>query len=195
MRQILTWMAKGLLGIVPILVTVYALWWVVTGIEALLAPAVDAVFGEGDYPPGTGLLLAAAVLVGAGVLIDVYVGRWLLQGIERVVDRLPLVKSFYGAVRDLLRFAVPTQDTQDVRRVVGWEPLPGVWMMGLVTGPPVAGLEQVTDDGERWVSVYFPMSYQVGGYTLALRERDLTVLDVSVEDAARSLLTAGVMRR
>jgi uncharacterized membrane protein len=194
MKQLVTWMAKGLLAVVPILVTLYVLWWMVTGTEALLAPMVDAIFGKGDYLPGTGLVLVAAGLVAVGMLIDAYVGRWLLQLVERIVDQVPLVKTIYGAVRDLLHFAVPGQDGRAARRVVAWEARPDAWMIGFVTGPAPRAMGAVTAAGA-WVCVYFPMSYQIGGYTLTLPERDLQVLDLSVEEAMRSVLTAGVMRR
>lgn len=230
MKQILAWMAKGLLAILPITITLYALYWLVTTAEGLLAPLIRWVFGEGFYVPGSGLVLVAGLLVGTGILIDAYVGRWLLRVVETIVDRLPLVKTIYGAVEDLLRFVIPSQSKEQARKVVAWEARENAWMVGFVTGAPfvhldvmgaapdpVQGRAQVRAEGRApgreqpggagtqpgngdaegngWVSVYFPMSYQVGGYTLMLREADLQVLDMTVEEAMRSVLTAGVARR
>lgn len=230
MKQILAWMAKGLLAILPITITLYALYWLVTTAEGLLAPLIRWAFGEGFYVPGSGLVLVAGLLVGAGILIDAYVGRWLLRFVETIVDRLPLVKTIYGAVEDLLRFVIPSQSKEQARKVVAWEASENAWLVGFVTGAPFVHLDAMGADpgslqdgardraqarkqdraqpkggrepagngdegGNGWVSVYFPMSYQVGGYTLMLREADLQVLDMTVEEAMRSVLTAGVARR
>ncbi|HSG88178.1 MAG TPA: DUF502 domain-containing protein [Pseudomonadales bacterium] len=194
MKQILSWMAKGLLAVLPIIVTLYLLWWLVTTAEGVLAPVIKALFGAEAYVPGSGLVLVAAALVGTGILIDAYVGRWVLTLMEAIVDRVPLVKTIYGAVQDLLRFVIPSQSEQQARRVVAWQASKDAWLVGFVTGEPIARFDAL-GDSEDWVAVYFPMSYQVGGYTLTLRERDLEALDMKVEDAMRSVLTAGVARR
>ena len=194
MKQILAWMAKGLLAILPITITVYALYWLVTTAEGLLAPLIRMVFGNGFYVPGSGLVLAAGLLIVMGILIDAYIGRWLLRLLESIVDRLPLVKTIYGAVEDLLRFVIPSQSKEQAHKVVAWQARGDAWLVGFVTGQPFVRLDAMGED-ESWVSVYFPMSYQVGGYTLMLRETDLEVLDMKVEDAMRSVLTAGVARR
>jgi uncharacterized membrane protein len=194
MKQIASWMAKGLLALLPIVVTLYAFWWLVTTAEGVVAPLIKALFGEAAYVPGSGLVLVAGALIGMGILIDAYVGRWALTLVEAIVDRLPLVKTIYGAVQDLLHFVVPSQSEQQARRVVAWQAAEDAWLVGFVTGEPIARFDAL-GDGEDWVAVYFPMSYQVGGYTLTLRERDLEALDMKVEDAMRSVLTAGVARR
>lgn len=195
MKQIVAWMGKGLLGLVPILVTFYALYWLVTTAEGLLAPAIRAVFGAEDYIPGSGLVVAAGLMIGAGILIDAYVGRWILRAVEAVIDRVPLVKSVHGAVRDLMRFVLPGEEAEkQARKVVAWQPREGAWMVGFVTGEPIVRLDAMAEDPSDFVSVYFPMSYQIGGYTLLLRESDLTELDMSVEEGMRSVVTAGVVR-
>lgn len=190
MKPLMTWLGKGMLAVVPALVTLYALLWLFSTLEGLLGVPLQAVFGE-LYIPGTGLLLAVGLLIGIGVLIDLYIGRWVVDAMEAMIDRVPVVKSIYGAVRDLLQFAIPGKEAQD-RRVVAWECKPGVWMVGFVTGPAFVA---VGDDGRDRVSVYFPMSYQIGGYTLLLPESELATLDMTVEEAMKGVLTAGVMGR
>jgi uncharacterized membrane protein len=194
MKQIIARMAKGLLAVLPIVITLWVLFWLITTAEGLLAPAIRALFGADHYVPGSGLVVVAAALVGAGILIDAYVGRWIISLVESVVDRLPLVKSIYGGVRDLVRFVMPDSGGEQARKVVAWQARDDAWLVGFVTGEPWVRFDAM-GEADDFVTVYFPMSYQVGGYTLMLRERDLTVLDMKVEDAMRSVLTAGVAAR
>jgi len=191
MKQLMSWLGKGMLAVVPALVTLYALIWLFTTLEGLLGTPLRAMLGEKLYVPGTGLFLAVGLLIGIGVLIDLYVGRWVVDKMEAMIDRVPVVKSIYGAVRDLLQFAIPGKD-EAARRVVAWECKPGVWMVGFVTGPAFV---TVGEDEQERVSVYFPMSYQIGGYTFLLPESEVTTLDMTVEDAMKGVLTAGVMGR
>lgn len=191
MKQLLAWLGKGTLAVLPAAATIYALYWLFMLLEGLLAPLLLPLVGERFYLPGLGLLLALTTLIGVGVLIDIYVGRIVVDTMDRMVSRVPVVKSIYGAVRDLLHFALPGEETSaTTRRVVAWECRPGAWMVGFVTGPAFAA---VGEPGEQRVTVYFPMSYQIGGYSLLLRECDLTTLDISVEDAMKAVVTAGVL--
>lgn len=191
MKQVLTWLGKGTLAVLPAAATVYALYWLFMLLEGMLAPLLLPLVGERFYVPGFGLVLALALLVGVGVLIDIYVGRIVVDAMERVVDRVPVVKSIYGAVRDLLQFAIPGQGSDSSsRRVVAWEFRPGIWLVGFVTGPAFAA---VGDPSDEHLTVYFPMSYQIGGYSLLVRDRDLITLDMSVEDAMKAIVTAGVL--
>jgi uncharacterized membrane protein len=190
-KQVLTWLAKGVLAVLPAAATVYAVYWLFMLLEGLLTPLLLPLVGDRYYLPGMGLLLALTTLIGVGVLIDIYVGRIVVETMERIVSRIPLVNSIYAAVRDLLHFALPGDEADTAtRRVVAWECRPGAWMVGFVTGPAFA---PVGEPDEQRVSVYFPMSYQIGGYSLLLRENDLRPLDISVEDAMKAVVTAGVL--
>jgi len=189
-NRLLSWFAKGLLAVVPITLTLAALAWLVIGAEGLLAPLIRWLVGPEHYVPGLGLFLVALGLLGAGMLVERVVGTWVLDLLERWVDRVPLVKSFYGAVRDVLHFVVPGRQEEETRRVVAWALRDDAWLIGFVTGDAIV---DPVGDAERRVSVYFPLSYQIGGYTLVLRERDLVDVDVPVEDAMRGVLTASAI--
>lgn len=190
MNRLLSWFAKGLIAVVPITLTVAALVWLVMGAEGLLAPVIRWLVGSENYVPGSGLLLVALGMLGIGMVVERVIGVWILDFLDRWVDRVPLVKSFYGAVRDVLHFVVPGQQEEETRRVVAWALREDAWMIGFVTGDPIA---DPVADGEERVSVYFPLSYQIGGYTLILRERDLVHVDIPVEDAMRGVLTASAV--
>lgn len=201
MKQIMTWLGKGMLAVLPALITLYAIYWLLSLLEGILGTPLQWLLGEGWYLPGMGLALGIAILVGVGMLIDAYIGRWIVDMMEALVERVPVVKSIYGAVRDFLQFALG-QRQQDIRRVVAWECRPDTWIVGFVTGPAYFSFKPDDDLAgearaelrEEHVSVYFPMSYQIGGYTLVLPDSELATLDMGVEEAMKGVLSAGVVK-
>ncbi len=102
------------------------------------------------------------------------------------------MKTVYGAVRDLTGF-LSKKDTRKFDKVVLVQlPNVPVRLLGFVT---VEDLSNVgLDQGDGSVAVYLPMSYQIGGYTVLLPSSYLTPVEMSMEDAMRFLITAGLSR-
>lgn len=182
---------RGLLAIIPITVTIYILWWAATGAEALLGPILKRWLPETFYFPGLGVLAGLLIVLALGLLLQVWFVRGIFRVVERVLDRIPLVKTLYGSVRDLMGF-FGRSGSQDMGQVVtvtlgdG-----GPQLLGFLTRESLddlpAGLR-----GEGQVAVYLPMSYQIGGYTLILPRSAVTPVEMGIEDAMRFAVTAGV---
>ena len=118
--------------------------------------------------------------------------RRLVRWIEEGLDRIPLVKTVYGAVRDLMSL-FSKAGTRKFSKVVMVK-FPGLEarLVGFVTIEDFTGL--AIDAGPGDVAVYLPMSYTIGGYTVFLPRKCLTPLDMSLEDAMRFVVTAGMSR-
>jgi uncharacterized membrane protein len=108
---------------------------------------------------------------------------------ERFLDRIPVVKTIYGATRDFVRL-LPTGKRSDLRRVV-LARFGEARVIGFVTQDDASelGIVEAKDD---LVAVYFPMSYQIGGYTMYLPATELSETDLSVQEAMRMVLIGGV---
>jgi uncharacterized membrane protein len=117
------------------------------------------------------------------------VRRFLRLG-ESVLARIPIVKTIFGALKDVTRFLPANGKSRDLKRVVVWN-LGTAQLIGFVTEEQVSarlfGAAAVD-----LVAVYFPMSYQIGGYTLYLHKDELRETDLSVEEAMRLALIGGV---
>lgn len=179
---------KGLAAVLPIGVTIYVVWWLGTSAESLLRDAITLVVPERYYWPGMGLIAGFLLLLGAGLVVNAYVVRWMLRAWEDFLARIPLVKTVYAALRDLVKFLPGDGKRRDLKRVV-LASFGEARLIGFVTreSPPELGVAA----GDV-VAVYFPMSYQIGGYTLYLPRERLTPLDMGVEEAMRLVLTGGV---
>ena len=187
MKKIWNLLMKGLAAVLPIGLTLYVVWWLGSKAESLLRDAITLFLPERYYWPGMGLIVGFLLLLAVGLFVNAFLVRWILRAWERFLERIPLVKTLYAALRDLVRF-LPGEKRRDLKRVVVAS-FGEARALGFVTRESVPELGDKEGD---IVAVYFPMSYQIGGYTLYLHRDRLATLDLSVEEAMRIVLTGGV---
>jgi len=181
---------KGLAAVLPIGLTIYLVIWLARNTEAVLRDLITFVLPGAPYWPGLGLIVGLLLLLGAGLIVNAYVVRWFLAQWDQFLERIPLVKTVYSALRDLVKFLPSEGKRRDLRRVVVAS-FGEARAIGFVTRESAPELEpHAAADGI--VGVYFPMSYQIGGYTLYLPRARLTPLDIGVEEAMRLVLTGGM---
>jgi uncharacterized membrane protein len=184
---------RGLGVVLPIALTLYLVVWIARGAEALLAPLALLFIPERYYIPGSGVMLGLLLIYLAGLLVQLFVIRWLVRLGQRILERTPLVKSVYNALNDFVAY-VSRRPSEDASRVVSVRLTDDLSVIGFITDPDPSRLRAEGDPPDR-VAVYLPMSYQVGGYTALLPRDRLRQLNLPVEDAMRLVLTAGVTRR
>ena len=191
MSQLGRILLKGLVTILPIGLTVYLIYWLGVTTEELLSGPIRWFVPDAAYVPGMGLIAGFIVLFIVGLLVNAYVVRRSMHVIENLVMRVPVVKTVYGALRDVTKLVNTSGRKSELERVVLVEFGPGR-VMGFVTQEH-ATLPGIGTD-EDLVAVYLPMSYQIGGYTVYLPKNRLEPTDLSVEAAMRIVLTGGLQR-
>lgn len=182
----------GLLALLPLYITVQVLVLLFNLVDGVLGPAVNQVI-QATTPidvhiPGLGLLVTLALVVAIGWATRTVLVRRTLGWVEAIIERIPLVKSLYKASQQIV---VPFADQSKIpfSKVVLVEyPMPGRQTLGLVAK------ERITDDpaDERMV-VFFPSNHLHLGYPVVLSRRDVTVIDMSVEDAVKFFVSCGVV--
>ena len=179
----------GLITILPLMLTIYLVYWFVVGTEAFLGELIRAVLSEDIYRPGMGVVagLVAAFIVGL-LMHTMFVQRLFYRG-ERIVYRLPLIKSVYLSIRDILEY-FSAEKRNEFEQVVAIT-VGNMQVVGLVTQ---TNMENMPKDfrQEDSLLVYVPMSYGIGGYAVLVPRSATKPLDMSMEDAMRFTLTAGV---
>jgi len=184
---------SGLVTVLPLALTVYVIWWLVAHVEGWLRQALIGlhVIAPEHYYPGLGLITGFVLLLLVGSLVTAYFGRILLGYWNDLLGRIPLVKTLYGGFRDVVSLLPSgSGDKRDLQRVV-LAHFADVRAIGFVTREDVPAVLEA-HGGRDWVTVYFPMSYAFGGYTLYLPRERIQPLDISVEDAMRLAITAGL---
>ncbi len=185
---------KGLAVVIPAALTLAILWWLASGAEQLLG---GLLCGVSCRPAGTSPAWACCPPSPSPILIGLLTHVILFQRLfavgDAILNRLPLVKSIYSAIKDFMDYFSP--DSKEAMRKVVLVKLPGQQfeLIGFVTREDFSRLpvELTVDDP---VAVYLPFSYQIGGYTLFLPRACLTPVDMSFENAMKLVLTGAVSR-
>ena len=179
----------GLLTVLPIVVTLYFTVWMLTVLERFFGRQVLFLIPDEWYRTGMGLAVAIVVVFLVGVLMHAILFRRLFGWAEKLFLEIPLVRSVYAAMRDLL--GLFAQHKEPSLQVVALE-LPGnLRLLGFVTradfSDAPAGIARPDE-----VAVYLPMSYQVGGYTVLVPRSACKPVEMSREEAMKFILTAGL---
>ncbi|MBX3463253.1 MAG: DUF502 domain-containing protein [Planctomycetes bacterium] len=182
---------RGLAAILPLALTGYFVWWAVSTGEALLhGLLVPSFVPEERYWPGMGFTLSIALVMVIGLLMYSFVVRSVYGRITALLERIPGIKSVYGMVADVVRI-FGNADERPFRRVVLVMQDQGFEQIGFQTRDDFADLPDVGADK---VAVYLPMSYQLGGFTMVVEKARVREIAMTVEEAMRFCLTAGVAR-
>jgi uncharacterized membrane protein len=195
MSALRKWFVAGLLVIVPVAVTVAVLQWVIGTLDSTL----EILPGDwhpdrllGYHVPGFGVLLTLAILLIVGAVVSNFVGRTLVAWGDRLVTRIPVVRSIYSSVKQVSDTVFsPSGNAFRTAVLVQW-PRPDVWTIGFVTGAPGGDVANYLV-GE-YVSVYVPTTPNpTGGYFVMLRKSDCIELKMTVDEALKYVISMGVV--
>jgi uncharacterized membrane protein len=179
----------GLFTVLPLIATIYFVVWVLAVFERFFGKQVLFFIPDEWYHPGMGLAVAVVFVFLVGLLMHAILFRRLFGWAERVLLGIPLVRSVYTALRDLVGLFAEQKGPS--LQVVSLELPGGMRLLGFVTradfndAPP-----GVARPGE--VAVYLPMSYQIGGYTVLVPKSACQPVQMSREEAMKFILTAGL---
>ncbi len=194
MRYVSRILLKGLVTILPVGLTIYFVYWLGITTEAVLSRPIKALIDDANYWPGMGLITGFVLLFVVGLAVNAFLVRKLLGYGERMLLRVPVVKTVYSAIRDMTRLVNTdgNKKKRELERVVTVPFGPGR-VIGFVTQEHANHLG--VGGGDDLVAVYLPMSYQIGGYTVYIARAQIDETDLTVEQAMRIVLTGGLQGR
>jgi len=184
----------GLITLLPVVLTLYLLYWLVISVESALGDVIRLVLPESLYWPGMGSIVGLLMVFLVGLLMHAYLVQRLFAWGEQILYRLPLVKSVYRATRDFFDYFSPDKKKQFEQVVAVSIGDSGMQVIGFVTqAVPERLPEGFREEGS--ILVYLPLSYMIGGYAVLMPQSAVRPLDMSMEEAMRFTLTAGVKAR
>ncbi|MES9990705.1 MAG: DUF502 domain-containing protein [Candidatus Thiodiazotropha sp.] len=146
----------------------------------------------GFHIPGLGVLLSLGILLLTGLVAANLFGRKVVSMWERLLARIPLVRSVYSAVKQMVETMFADKG-KSFRKVVLVEfPRRGLWTLAFLTSEESGPVQQAT--GREVVNVYVPTTPNpTGGYFLLVPKDDIRELDMSVDDGLKMLLSMGAV--
>jgi len=178
----------GFITLLPILVTIYLLYWLAVSSENIMGNALRWILPDAVYFPGMGMSAGIVVVFIVGLMMNAILVRQIFTFGEDILYRLPLIKTIYRALRDLFDYFSPHKES--FGQVVTVK-INGMAMIGFVTQEDTSRLPEAFQKTES-VLVYVPMSYMIGGFTVLVPRKDILPCDMSMDEAMRFVLTAGI---
>jgi len=190
----------GLLAVAPIGITLWLCWVLLTFVDARVTPLIPHHYNPNTYLneylphgiPGLGLIVLFIGLTIVGALTRIFLGRWLMRTSEKILNRMPFVRSVYSATKQIAETVLKRQ-SEAFRQVVLFEyPRRGSWAIGFVTGTTRGEVQNVT--GDDVVNVFLPTTPNpTSGYLLFLPRRELVPLAMSVEEGIKMIISGGIV--
>ena len=195
----------GLVIAGPVTVTLWIVWWFVNLIDSWVKPVMPdfyawlrALIPSAYWPtnftvPGVGLLFAVAGLTLLGALAANLLGRTLLSYAEFFVGGLPVVRSVYKPVKQIFETVLSKGDSNFRKAGLIEFPRKGAYSLVFVSSDAHGEIPLKLPPGDPFVTVFMPSCPPTSGFLMFVRRSELIVLEMSVEDAAKMVLSAGIV--
>ncbi|MEW6188159.1 MAG: DUF502 domain-containing protein [Thermodesulfobacteriota bacterium] len=189
------YLLTGLIVVVPITLTVYIIQALIGIMDRFLAFLPAAYHPDtflGFHLPGLGLVLVIILVFLVGLLTRNYFGNRVVLFWDRLVGRIPVVRSIYQAVKQLTEAVFGNKGNSFQKVVMVEFPRPGLYSVGFLAGP--AGGELEKQAGRKVMSVFIPCTPNpTTGYYVVVPENDLILLNMSVEEAFKLIISGGLI--
>ena len=181
---------NGLSIIVPTALVLYILIWIIKSTELLFKPIISLVVPESYYIAGMGFVSGIMLVFFVGLMLKLWIVQKLRSYFEELISKTPILSTLYGGIKDSFNFFSSLKKDKENRVVLVDVPAMNAKMIGLVTLKDFKNFNDLEMDEP--VLVYLQMSYQAGGYSMFIPKEHVKPLDMSIEEAMRFIMTAGM---
>lgn len=180
---------RGLLGILPLTLSVYVILWFFHSFGGFTDRVVSYVVPFFQGVPGIGLLVGGGIIFLLGLLFSSKKFLDIFALLQFPFKKIPLIKTVYSAVEDMM-FYFSNEESRNHGRVVTVKlPNSEIQLVGLLTRDDLSDLNIKSLDSEK-VAVFIPMSYALGGYTIFVPKSCIEMTEMKVDMAMKSAVTA-----
>lgn len=199
MTRLRNYFLTGFIVAAPLAITVYIVWSFIGWIDSWVKPYIPAAYSPDTYLPfalpGFGLLVAMFIITMIGFLTANFVGRSIIRFGERLLTRMPLVRGVYKALKQI--FETVLSNKNDTFRHVGLVEYPrkDVWSLVFVPGDKESEINARLDrESDPLVGVFMPCTPNpTTGFLLYVYRSEIVMLDMSIEDGAKLIVSAGLV--
>jgi uncharacterized membrane protein len=188
----------GLAVIIPVFITAYLIWSTISLIDGWVLPlipekyTIDKFIGIDVKGIGVVIFLLFTVIIGS--LTKGYFGRTILKYAESLVDRMPVVRSIYNGIKQIAETIFNQSNNSFERACLVEYPRKGIWAVAFVSTKTKGEVNSKLGENKDLHSIFLPTTPNpTSGFLLFLPEKDIVFLDMSVEDAAKLVISAGLV--
>ncbi|MEM1298874.1 MAG: DUF502 domain-containing protein [Pseudomonadota bacterium] len=187
----------GLIIVAPVVLTIYLTWTLITFVDDKIVPLVPSVYNPATYIdyniPGFGLFVFVVFTMVVGYFTKNLFGRQMVRMAEGWVDRMPVIRSIYNAIKQIAETVLNQSSASFQKACLVEYPRKGIWAIAFVSTdtkgeiPGKAGRDKM-------VSVFLPTTPNpTSGFLLFVPADDIVELDMTVEEAAKLVISAGLV--
>jgi uncharacterized membrane protein len=184
----------GLLALIPISLCIYILKIVIIAADRFLRFLPPRYNPDTYLPfhiPGLGIILTFAVIFFVGLVTANFLGKRLLEGIESLFARIPLVRTVYTGAKEIIQTFILDRPQQFHQVVLVEYPRKGIYCIAFVTGSPRG--ELASKVGGDFVNVFIPTTPNpTSGFYILVSRKETISLSISVENAFKLIMSAGM---
>jgi|OpeIllAssembly_1097287.scaffolds.fasta_scaffold147845_1 uncharacterized membrane protein len=176
----------GLVVVVPILITAFALYWLFRVLDGFLSPIIHQILGR--EIPGLGILSEIVIIFLVGVLATNVLGSRVLKWFQTLLMRIPVFNNIYPTIKQLVEAFHPSSSSTFQKVVLVEYPKAGILAVGFLTSEVSL---KGTAQAQRLVSVYLPTNNLYIGNVALFKQEDLIITDFTVEEGLKIVLSGG----
>lgn len=183
----------GLIVVAPIVITIYLTWTIITFVDAQVVPLVPPPLRLDLGLPGFGVVIFLVFTTAVGYFTKNLFGRQIIRIGESWVDRMPIVRSIYNALKQIVETILSQSNASFQKACLVEYPRKGIWAIAFVsTDTKGEILGKVGGNG--MMSVFLPTTPNpTSGFLLFVPIEDVVLLDMTVEEAAKLVISAGLV--
>ena len=192
----------GIVVVAPFAITAYLTWFIISYVDERVLPQVLPLIPEAYRPenllpfsvPGLGLVFVVLFIIAIGSLTKNFFGREILRIGERWVERMPVVRSIYNALKQIAETIFTQSQSSFEKACLVEYPRKGIWAVAFVSTATRGEVPAKAYGGGEMMSVFLPTTPNpTSGFLLFVPKKDVIFLDMSVEDAAKLVISAGLV--
>jgi uncharacterized membrane protein len=188
----------GIVVIAPVALTIWLIWTIMGWIDGFVLPLVPSRFNPEQYIGinlrGVGVIFFLIFTVVVGWIAKGLIGRSLIRFAESLVERMPVVRSIYSGVKQIAETIFAQSERNFEKACLVQYPRKGIWAIGFISTDAKGEISERAETMGKLMSVFVPTTPNpTSGFLLFFPQEDVIELDMSIEDAAKLVISAGLV--
>ncbi|MEQ9258518.1 MAG: DUF502 domain-containing protein [Roseovarius sp.] len=188
----------GIVVIAPVGLTIWLLWTLIGWVDSFVIPFIPYNFRPEQYIGinlrGVGVIIFLLFTIIVGWVAKGLIGKSLIRFAESLVDRMPVVRSIYGGVKQIAETVFAQSERSFEKACLIQYPRKGIWAIGFISTTAKGEVTEKAETGGELLSIFVPTTPNpTSGFLLFFPREDVIELDMAIEDAAKLVISAGLV--